>query len=246
MKDGNLPADDIFLSIIIPAYNEEAVISDTLHQILNYISKLDFKSEIVVVDDGSIDKTLALAKSLLVPPDKVISYKTNCGKGHAVLTGFRNARGKVWLFMDADLSTKLAEIKNFLDTMEEADILIGSRRHKKSIISLPQKLPRIIIGACGNFFIRKFLNLPFFDTQCGFKMFKASAGRKLIEKAKIKGWTFDVELLYIAKKNGMSIKELPVNWQNKSGTKFRMVGDSLKTFIEVIKIKFYHLLGRYN
>ncbi len=233
--------EDILLSIIIPAYNEEKRIKDTLYDIIRWREGAGFNSEIIVVNDGSTDRTEDILREYTSIPDfRIISYKTNKGKGHAVMVGMLKAKGKIRLFMDADNSTTIEHFELMLPLFEKGyDVVIGSRHNKDAEGAMqvePQSFIKRILGLTGNFFIRKVLELPFYDTQCGFKAFKDKSAVLLFGNLKTYGWAFDMEILRRAYLLGLKIGVVPVKWYNKEGSKVKPL-DYFKTLVDAIKIR---------
>ncbi|MFH1855058.1 MAG: dolichyl-phosphate beta-glucosyltransferase [bacterium] len=235
------------ISIVIPAYNEEKRLPKTLKIICDYFEDhKDNAYEIIVVDDGSSDDTEGAAKSLGRKEIKVISYKTNRGKGYAVNLGVLKAEGDFILFADADNSTPFEQIEKFLSRKDEFDVIIASRYLAKSNIKVKQPFLRRLGAKMGNLMIRSMLLPKIKDTQCGFKMFRKSAAREIFSGQTIWRWGFDIEILYIAKKLGYKTKEVPVNWYNDEGTKIQSPLVFLSTLSELFKIKMNSLQGKYK
>lgn len=225
------------LSIIIPCYNEESCIKENIEKTLDYLSKnLNSKDyEIIAISDGSKDNTLQIIES--IPNIKGIGYTPNRGKGGAVKYGIEHASGDYILFMDADLSTALSALKDVIDNLYKYDVICGSRHHKKSVIVKKQPLSRIFIGWC----CRKLVNMKFHfhlsDTQCGFKAFRTSFAKEMVERQIINGFAFDVEYLYIAFLNKQSLIEIPVVWSNDEGSTVSPIKSSLRFFKDMRIIK---------
>lgn len=232
---------DIFLSIIIPTYNEEKVIVNTLTKIVEFLNKEDYFWEIIVSDDGSTDNTVQSVEKF---PVKVVLSKRNKGKGFALRKAFAVAKGEWQLFLDADYSTKIEELRVFLGYIDEYDIIIGSRAIKGSIIEQKQPLYKVLVGKLGNKIIKIVLVRQINDTQCGFKMFNKKAA-KLLASTTIDGWGFDFELLFLAQKLGYKIKELPIVWNNNSISRVKTV-HYIKTLKEVFVVKINWFKGRYG
>jgi dolichyl-phosphate beta-glucosyltransferase len=232
------------LSIIIPAYNEEKRIGPTLDKIHSFLKTKDYLYEIVIVDDGSSDNTVKEAKkSSLFMENKlsVISNGTNKGKGFSVKTGILTAKGDYVLFSDADLSTPIEEIDKFFSQITLGfDIAIGSRSIKGSDIKLPQPFSRELMGRLFNLLVRLFILKSIKDTQCGFKLFKAEAAKNIASRMQIDGFVFDVEMLYLARKLGYQIKEVPVVWIDSQESKVSLLGDFRKVGRELFSIKRIH------
>lgn len=241
--------DSIFLTIIIPAYNEERTIQGTLKEIAGYLAKRAFSYEVAVIDDGSTDKTYdnAQACSKLFSNFKVLKNNANTGKGYSVKRGILSAQGKYVLFMDADNSTSVYEFDKFLPYLKEGyDVVIASRRLKDSMVEEPQPLIRAKMGQFYIFLSRAFLGLNISDFNCGFKAYPNKAAKFLCERQEMDDWSFDTELLFIAKKHGLKIKEVPVRWVHKSGSKVKPVRDGIRSFLSVIKIKLNNIRKLYR
>ncbi len=227
------------ISLIIPAYNEAERIGKSLVSAKEYLSENFENYEIVVVDDGSSDGTADIAGSAgdFV---KVLKLEMNCGKGAAVRKGMLNSTGLFRVFSDADFSTPIYELKKIIEELKSgADVCIGSRAIQPDLIKVHQPFFRELLGKTFNLFVRTFLFSGFKDTQCGFKGFKDYAAENVFSKAKIDGFGFDVEILYIAKIQGYNIKQVPVEWYNDDRTTVSPV-KGLKAFIELFEIKRLH------
>ena len=238
-----------YLSIIIPAYNEEKRILASLERTATYLNDSDMSYEILVVDDGSTDRTREVVRDFAKTHNaiKVISNTRNRGKGYSVKAGFEKATGKYLLFSDADLSTPIEEIEKLLKIHSQGfDIVIASRALKDSNIIIHQPWYREMMGRFFNFLVRIFVVPGFKDTQCGFKSFSREAGRQTIKMQQMERFSFDVEQLYIAKKLGYKIKEVPVRWLDSRATKVSAFKDSLNMFRDLLKIRINDLLGKYN
>ncbi|MEM3373893.1 MAG: glycosyltransferase family 2 protein [Candidatus Woesearchaeota archaeon] len=222
------------LSIIIPAYNEEKRIDITLSKIKEYLKNKKIKHEIIVVDDGSKDKTAEIASKHNAI---VIKNKQNSGKGFSVKKGFLNSKYDYVLFTDADLSTPIEELDKFLPHLKNYDIIIGSRRLKDSNVVQKQKIFRVIAGNIFPLLVSIIMPLGIKDTQCGFKLFNRKKCLKIFKKLTIKRFSFDVELLYLAKKYNLKIKEVGINWYNNSLSKVKFFKDAFNMFIDIIKIR---------
>jgi len=233
---------DYKISVVVPAYNEEKIIGETIQTIDDYLKKNFKKHEIIVVADGSTDKTFEIAKKYSC----VVALKNNSnrGKGFSVRKGMLRAKYPLVIFSDADLSTPITEIDKFMQQIEYFDVLIGSRKMKDSRIDKKQPFLRRLIGNISNFSIN-FLGVKGFkDTQCGFKLFKNCAN-ELFSRQKIKKWMFDVEILLMAKKKGYKIKEIPVIWINREESRVDPFKDSILSFFDLLKIRINSWLGRY-
>jgi len=236
------------ISIIIPAYNEELRIQPTIERTYSYLGEKFREFEIIVVDDGSTDGTVSVVENLVrdLGNIRLIHYPGNSGKGHAVKTGALASQGDFLLICDADQSTPIEELEKLLPFLpKEFDIAIGSRGLRESDIVVRQPWYRERMGKTFNMLVRTLVIGGFKDTQCGFKLFRGDVARRLFRKSLISGFSFDVEILFLAEKEGLRIKEVPVKWLNSPHSRVRIVSDSLKMFIELFKIRAYWLSGRY-
>src|SRR5215468_5623579 len=231
------------LTIVVPAYNESARLGKTVVTILEYLNLNNPGSELIVVDDGSRDDTAAVAERAIANPGpinaRVIRYEPNRGKGFAVRTGLLAASGEVALFSDADLSTPITETPKLFEPIQSgrADVTFGSRALDRSLIGVHQSWRREQGGRVFNLLVRIATGLPFWDTQCGFKAFRLEACRPIVEAAQIDGFAFDVELLYLAHRAGLRIREVPVHWNHAEGSKVSFFRDSLRMLREVITVR---------
>ena len=216
------------VSVVIPAYNEGERIEGTLRDLGHYL-ELNFpRFEIIVVDDGSGDDTAEKVKRVAETNRRValISYFPNRGKGFAVRLGILRAAYDAVLFTDADLSTPVEEIEIALAQLARGfSVVIASRRHPESFIACRQNPARESIGRTFNALVRVMIGLPYRDTQCGFKCFTRSAAKEIFSRARIDRFSFDVEILLIARAMGYAIKEIPVRWTNAPGSKVRPLRD---------------------
>jgi len=242
----------VLLSIIIPAYNEAVRLGKTLPEIVEYLNKNVPEAELIVVDDGSKDDTAAVAHDALADSGSirtsVISYKSNLGKGRAVRLGLLASRAEVALFSDADLSTPITETPKLVGPIErgECDVAFGSRALDRNLIGVHQSWRREQGGRVFNAAVRLATGLPFWDTQCGFKAFRLSVCRPIIEAATVDRFGFDVELLYVTYCAGLRLKEIPVRWDHYEGSKVNLAGDSLKMLGEVGLIRKQARRGIYD
>lgn len=231
------------LSIIIPAFDEEFRVGETIRQILGFIKKENLSAELIVVDDGSRDATFDVAKKTAAEfPDvktQVIRYEKNRGKGFAVRTGLMAAVGEIALFSDADLSTPIEELSKLIEPIRlgEYDVTFGSRALDRSLIGTRQPWRREQGGKVFNLLVRLSTNLPYWDTQCGFKAFNMEKFRPLLKFMVVDRFGFDVEFLYVANLYGLRLKEIPVRWNHFDGTKVSVLRDSVRMFSEVRQIR---------
>jgi dolichyl-phosphate beta-glucosyltransferase len=240
------------LSVIIPAYNEAARLGKSLRVIVDYLRQSSPEAEVIVVDDGSSDETAELARQALRDAGNlrtsVISYKSNLGKGRAVRLGLLAARGDVTLFSDADLSTPITEAPKLIEPIinGQYDVTFGSRALDRQLIGVHQSWRREQGGRIFNLAVRLATGLPFWDTQCGFKAFSMSVCRPLVEAATVDRFGFDVELLYLAFRAGLNLKEVPVRWDHNEGSKVSLFSDSFKMLNEVGLIRQQARRGVYD
>jgi dolichyl-phosphate beta-glucosyltransferase len=227
------------ISIIIPAFNEEERLGNSLQVIMDYFRDKPFETEIVVVDDGSSDSTVKIAGEF--PEVKVIPQPRNMGKGAAVRRGMLESTGGLRIFTDADLSTPIYETTKIIDKIREGfDIVAGSRAVDYGMIRKHQPFYREFMGKTFNQIVQLLVIRGIKDTQCGFKGFTARAAETIFSKAKIDGFSFDVEALFLGKKAGFKIAEVPVEWYNDERSKVNPVWDSLNMFREILRIKSLH------
>jgi len=247
------PASDarpepIELSIIVPSYNEELRLPASLDRIAAYVAGSGRSTEVLVVDDGSKDRTAAVAAAYAesIPNLRVLANGENRGKGYSVRHGMLEARGKIVLFTDADLSAPIEEADKLLAVMERYDLAIGSRAMDRSLIKVHESQFREFAGIVFNKIVRTVLRLPFVDTQCGFKAFRRAPSRIIFEQQSIERFGFDPELLYLARHHGLSTIEVPVRWSHSPATKVNMLRDSLQMFLDILIIRCNALQGRYR
>jgi len=235
------------LSIITPSYNEESRLPATLERIAAYLLTYGREAEVLVVDDGSKDGTAAVAESFRskIPRLRVVSNGVNRGKGYSVRYGMQEARGRIALFTDADLSAPIEEAGKLLGALETNDVAIGSRAMDRSLISVHESPFREFAGIIFNKIVRSVLWLPFVDTQCGFKAFRRERCGVIFEQQTIERFGFDPELLYLARHHGLRAVEIPVRWGHSPATKVSMLHDSIQMFIDVFTIRWNALRGRY-
>lgn len=233
------------LSIIIPAFNEEKRLGDTLESIKSFMDSKEFDYEVILVDDGSSDATSEIAKNTSLFKKgflKILQNDGNRGKGYSVKRGVADSKGKYILFSDADLSTPISEFDKLMEGINKgADIVIGSRSIKTSKIEIRQPLYRQTMGRVFNLIIKCVLGEKFNDTQCGFKLFIGKAAKSLFDQLTVMGFAFDVEILFLARKNGFKVEERGVEWKNSSDSKVHPLRSSLEMLKDVLKIRLIHI-----
>jgi len=235
------------LSIIIPSYNEEQRLPATLSRIAAYTRSSNRATEVIVVDDGSRDNTVAAAEKFRseIPSLRVVSNGENRGKGYSVRHGMQEALGDIVLFTDADLSAPIEEVEKLLPAMKTHDVAIGSRAMDRSQITVHESHFREFAGIIFNKIVRLILRLPFVDTQCGFKAFRRVPCKIIFEQQTIERFGFDPELLYLARHHGLHSVEISVRWGHSPATKVSMLRDSIQMFIDVFIIRWNSLTGKY-
>ncbi len=259
----------MFLSVIIPAYNEEKRLPETLQKVRDYLSAQRYEYEVLIVNDGSTDTTPGVVRGLIKDWKnfRLIDNQKNQGKGTVVKQGMLETKGDWRLFMDADNSTDISQLDKFWEFIKlnpkseirnpkqilnsndqnskhNYDIIIGSRYLKADSIKIEQPLGRRIVSRFGNFLIRVLLGIQSVDTQCGFKLFSLEAAEEIFPLQKIERWGFDMEILAIAIQKGYKIKEVPVDWYDAEGSQVKKSA-ALKTLKELLQIKWRMMRGKY-
>jgi glycosyltransferase involved in cell wall biosynthesis len=236
------------LSVIVPSFNEEARLPHSLDLIAAYLNSANRSTEVLVVDDGSNDRTAEVAASFTdrIANLRVLKNGENRGKGYSVRHGMQEARGEYVLFTDADLSAPIEEADKLLSALQQFDIAIGSRALNRDLIDVHESRFREFAGIIFNRIVRIVLWLPFVDTQCGFKAFRRERCRIIFEQQRIERFGFDPELLYLARHHGLKATEIPVRWSHSPATKINMMRDSIQMFVDVFTVRWNSLLGRYR
>ena len=236
-----------FLSIVVPAYNEEARLPDSLTAITRFAAQQDYALEVLVIDNNSRDRTHAIAEDFAEQfPFVHVVYEGTQGKGAAVKTGMLAAKGDYRFICDADLSMPIDEIVKFLPPqLDDYDIAIASRE-VEGAVRYGEPWHRHVMGRVFNTIVRLFAVSGFHDTQCGFKMFRADVAETLFPLQTMNGWSFDVEILHVAQKYGYRIIEVPINWYYKANTRIHPIRDSIEMFVEVFKIRWNSVRDLYN
>ncbi len=247
---GNEPerSSEVVLSVVIPVYNESSRLPSTLQAVLGLLQSRSEAFEVVVVDDGSTDDTVELVQRVCreAPEVRLLRHPTNFGKGAAVRNGMLNARGEYILFTDADLSAPIAEAERLLEPLKNGyDVAFGSRGLRPEWISQHQSRFREAAGKLFNLCTRSIAGIDFRDTQCGFKAFRRQAAETIFARQRIPGFGFDVEVLYLARKFGYRVLEVPVHWAHSEGSTVHMLRDSARMFLDLLRIRWNHWRGKY-
>jgi glycosyltransferase involved in cell wall biosynthesis len=237
------------LSIVIPAYNECARIEATLARVLDCVESRHWDAEILLVDDGSTDETVAIVHRWMAryPRLHLIKNAGNRGKGYSVRNGLLQSAGDIVMFTDADLSAPMEEAELLFAAIDAgADVAIGSRWLDKQKQTIHQPMYRRFFGRCFNWVTRHMIGLPFKDTQCGFKAFKREAAQTIFRLQTIERWGFDPEILFIARKLKFRIVEVPVTWGHDERSRISYLKDGMKMLEEMAEIRTNSLRGRYD
>jgi dolichyl-phosphate beta-glucosyltransferase len=230
------------LSLVVPAYNEARRLPNTLRELHDYCGRWAFLFEVIIVVEPSTDETLTLAQASIktFPQLRVIGNEIHRGKGFAVRTGMLASTGELVFFTDADLSTPLYEIDRALavfETDRDVQVVVGNRQHPGSQIIRHQSWMREHMGKAFNTLVRSLARIEIRDTQCGFKGFRRVASRAIFERQKTDGFSFDVEVLLLAKALGFTVSEMPVHWSNSPDSKVRVLSDSVKMLKDVALVR---------
>ena len=236
------------VSIVVPAFNEAARIGGSIRKIDAFVSRSPLSFEVIVVDDGSIDGTDTIVKQAGVKGLRLIRNNENHGKGYSVRQGVLAASGQYVLFTDADLSAPIEEVTKLLDVALDgrADIVIGSRKMDESFIEKHQSAFREFGALVFNWMVWLLLGLRLQDTQCGFKLFHRQRSRRIFEKQTTWGFGFDPELLFLAARHGLTIRETPVRWSHSEGSKVKFLRDGTRMFLDLVRIRCNAIMGRYS
>lgn len=239
----------LYLSLIIPAFNEERRIGRSLDRILSLLQSQPYPSEVIVVDDGSRDRTPEFLRERYGKHSEVRIYQQprNSGKGGAVRQGMLLGNGEYLFFSDADLSVPIEMLPVFLAELENhCDVTIGTRKKSGALIEIHQPFYRELLGKAYVRLSNWILGLGVSDFTCGFKGFRRDAARNLFSRQRLSNWSFDAEILYLARLKGYRIQEIPVTWRDDRDTKVRLWRDVLTSFLGLFSVRLYHLLGKYR
>jgi dolichyl-phosphate beta-glucosyltransferase len=237
----------LYLSLIIPCYNEEKILSHVLNEVISYLHKKKYNWEIVVVDDGSSDKTYDIAKKFEKRKVRVIDLSKNQGKGAALRSGIINSSGKYIVYLDADLSVSISHLDKILDKLRSNyPVVIGSRRIKGSKILIHQPFIREKMGVFFTAITRLITGVSLNDFTCGFKGFRKNAAHDIFGKSLINRWAYDAEIIFLAKKMGYDIGQIPVSWVNRRDSHVRLLDAIFTTFLDLFRIRLNDFLGKYE
>lgn len=236
------------VSIVVPAFNEAARIGDSIRKIDQFLQKIHLPVEVIIVDDGSTDNTADVVLRSQPAGLRLIRNGENHGKGYSVRQGVRAAKGVYVLFTDADLSAPIEEMDKLLRvaTDEGADVVIGSRFIDRTYIEKHQSRFRELGGILFSLMVRLLLGLRIQDTQCGFKLFHRERSRPIFEKLTTSGFGFDPELLFLSRRNGLCIREVPVRWSHSDGSKVKLWRDGIRMFTDLLRIRWNDISGKYS
>jgi glycosyltransferase involved in cell wall biosynthesis len=244
-----MPMANPFLSVVIPAYNEALRISPTLEKVTEFLRAKSYSSELIIVDDGSADSTSELLQDFSAnnPSVRVFRNEPNRGKGFSVRRGVLESNGEYVLFTDADLSAPIEEADKLLETLESsgADAAVGSRALDRKLIGVRQPMYREFGGKVFNLFVKIATGLRIQDTQCGMKLFRRKSTRQAFEMQLVEGFGFDPELLFLIKRFGGKIVEVPVRWNDNPATRVRFLRDSTRMFVGLIALRWRAVRGGY-
>jgi dolichyl-phosphate beta-glucosyltransferase len=239
-----------YLSVVIPAYNEALRVGSTLEKVRQYLQTRNYETELILVDDGSSDDTPEILEEARhqIFSIRVFRNDPNRGKGYSVRRGVLEARGKLVLFTDADLSSPIEEANKLIAAAESerADVVVGSRALDRRLIGVRQPRFREFSGRLFNLFVRIFTGLKIHDTQCGFKLFRRATTRRAFELQRVKGFGFDPELLFLIQRLGGKVVEVPVRWNDNPATKVHFLRDSTRMFFDLVLLRWRALTGKYK
>lgn len=249
MENLKTNSNNPYVSLVIPAYNEEKRIQGNLKKVKEFLDTKSYTAELIIVDDGSKDQTVAIARDCLngFHNHAILSYPINKGKGHAVKQGVLKAKGNYVVFLDADLSTPIEELDVFLQTLEkDYNVVIGTRKNKDAKVKKRQPFFRELLGKGFTLLSNMLIVNGISDLTCGFKGFKREVGQDIFRRQLINNWSFDTEILFLAQKLGYKIKELPVTWYDAEGTKVRLYRDIIGSLKGIVQIRLNYFFKVYK
>lgn len=242
-------SDAVYLSLIIPAFNEEGRIGTSLEQILRFLKSQQHSYEVIIIDDGSCDGTRVFVNDRFgkEPQVRLYSQPVRRGKGAAVQLGMLKARGQYVFFSDADLSVPIEQLPAFISRLQDhCDAAIGTRQTIGARIEVRQPRLREWMGKVFTMLSNMLLGLRHSDLTCGFKGFRREVARELFSRQHLYNWSFDSEILYLAKIRGYRVAEVPVTWRNDAASKVKLSRDIMSSFVGLLSVRLNHYLGRYN
>lgn len=237
------------ISVVVPVFNEEPVLRASLAELTTFLAdRFPGDHEVVAVDDGSRDGSLGILQEVArTKPLVVLENSMNLGKGAAVRRGMLHAAGDPVFFCDADLSTPLTELERFRERLQgDAAVVIGTRKHGEAQIQTPQGRVRTVMGLGYTRVVNRILGLHFSDYTCGFKGFRREASRAIFSRSVVDGWSFDAEVLFIARRLGFRVVEVPTIWADRPNSKVRLVRDTARSFSEILRIRARAARGAYG
>ncbi len=236
-----------FLSIVIPAHNEESRLPQTLEQIFSYLGTQEYTAEVLIVENGSSDRTLEIAHEYAAQQENLrVLHEENPGKGNAIKRGMLEASGNYRFMCDADLSMPITELEKFIPASDTGYNIAIASREAEGAVRYNEPEYRHLGGRLINLAIRLLILPGLHDTQCGFKCFREDAAEAIFPYQSVSGWSFDIEILFIARKHGYNIQEVPIHWYFDPDTKLRAINDALRMFQDIFLIHWNNLRGRYD
>jgi dolichyl-phosphate beta-glucosyltransferase len=244
----NKMSNDSLLSLVIPVYNEEKRIGSSLSEIIAYFQRNGYSYELIVVDDGSTDRTVEIVKELIagIQSGRLLCARHG-GKGAAVRKGVLNAKGQYVFFTDADLSTPIAELDKFLEQLNQGyKVVIGSRKMTGANVEVHQSWLRESMGKVFTWLTNVILTKNISDVTCGFKGFSHPVAQEVFSRQQVNNWSFDAEILFLVQQYGYLIKEIPVRWRNDPATRVNLLEDTVRSFLGLLKIRANDWRGKYR
>lgn len=235
------------ITVIIPAYNEEKIIRNACRDVLKHFSKRSIEGSVLVVDDGSTDETAKIVAESGMKNTNVVRLKKNSGKGAALRKGFMAAQGEFLIFMDADLSVPVGYLDDMIIEFKKgADVVIASRRVEGADIKVHQPWVRENMGRVFTFITRIMTGAEISDFTCGFKGFTKKAAKRIFSSSVIDGWAYDAEIIFLAKRYGFKIKEIPVEWKNREATRVKIGAATIDSLRDLVLMRAYAIMGKYD
>lgn len=241
-------SNNMYLSVIIPSYNEAKIIKKTIEEVSGFLSKKRYSWEIVIVDDGSTDNSKEVISKLLEPGVRLVNYKPNRGKGGALKRGIKEAKGKFIIFTDADLSVPIKTIDAVLARINDGDcdVVIGTRKNSRAKVLIHQPWLRENLGKGFTLLTQIITGVNVSDFTCGFKCFTSKSAKTIFGRSLLSRWAYDAEVLFLAKKYGYLIAEIPVTWRNREDTRVQLGSAIITSFIDLLRIRWNDFLGKYS